>query len=276
MNMNQFFLIIVFGILIIFPIDAQIRYMPEDVDVFNRFLQYSEQGDKSLIHTALFFVDMPYVSGALEGDDVEQLRVNLRELDCVTFVENVLALHLMLQGTERTFANFCDILQGIRYRDGVIDGYLSRLHYFSEWLDNNRKNGIISLPAMTQCLKFNPAVSYMSSNCNSYPALKSNPEWCKRMISIEKGVNQLSLCYVPKQQVKDLGGEIQAGDIIAITTHINGLDVAHTGFAILQNGKAHLLHASYEAKKVIVSDESLHDYLSRRRNHSGIISGRVE
>ena len=271
--MNQLFLFLVVGFFLILPVEAQVLYLPEDTVIFNRFLQYSNNGDHSIERTALFFVNTPYVGGTLEGDDIEQLRVNLRELDCVTFVENVIALQLMLMSGVHTFNNFCSFLQRIRYRDGTIDGYLSRLHYFSEWLVNNRRKGIISLPAMPACLSFNPGVSYMSSNCQAYPALKSNPEFCERMSEIEKSINQSNLCYIPKQQVRDLGANIKTGDIIAITTNINGLDVAHTGFAIIQNDKTLLLHASSNEKKVIVSDETLHDYLARFRNHSGIIIG---
>ena len=274
--MNRLVLFLVLGCFIISSIGAQVRYEPEDVEVFNRFLQYSKQGENSIVHAALFFIDTPYVGGTLEGDEIEQLRVNLRELDCVTFVENVIALHLMLNSGQHTFDNFCSILQRIRYRDGVIDGYLSRLHYFSEWLDNNRLKGIVTLPALPACQSFNPSVSFMSSNCDAYPALKSNPELCKLISSIEKNVNELNLCYIPKQQVKDLGANLSTGDIIAISTLINGLDIAHTGFAFVQNGKTYLLHASSDLKKVVISDETLHDYLARFRNHSGILTGRVE
>ena len=263
----------------IFPVDAQVtqvKYEQEDIAVFNRFLDYSKQGEQSIIRTALFFVDSPYVGGTLEGDDLECLRVNLRELDCVTFVENVISLYLMLKSGQHTFDNFCSILQLIRYRDGVVNGYLSRLHYFSEWLDNNRQMGIISLPSLSGCRSYSPRVSFMSSNCDAYPALKASSELCKQIISIEKSVNMLNLCYIPKMLVSSLSSNIKNGDIIAISTHINGLDIAHTGFAFVQNGNLHLLHASSDEKKVVVSDETLHDYLERYRNHSGIITGRIE
>ena len=264
-----------FTFFITFPITAQVWHLPEDTVIFNRFLQYSKQGEQNIIHISDFFLNTPYAGGTLEGDENERLRVNLRELDCVTFVETVIALHLMLQSDQHTFDNFCNILQNIRYRDGVIDGYLSRLHYFSEWLDNNRQNGIISLPSISTCRSFNPDASYMSKHCDRYPALKTNPEACKQMNAIEKNINQLRLCYIPKEQVKDLGENIQTGDIIAITTNIEGLDVTHTGFALIRNGKAYLLHASSGAKKVIVSDETLHEYLARQRNNTGIIIGRL-
>jgi len=272
---SRSFIFIVLGFFFIFRLDAQIKYLPEDTLVFSRFLQYSEQGTRSIDRTAFFFMNTPYVGGTLEADSEEQLRVNLRELDCVTFVENVIALHLMLQSSRHTFGNFCSILQHIRYRNGVIDGYLSRLHYFSEWLDNNRQKGIISLPAIPACHDYTPEVTFMSTHCDAYPALKTHPEWCRQMIDVEKSIHELKLCYIPKEKLKDSETNIKTGDIIAITTHVNGLDVAHTGLALVQNGRVYLLHASSEAKKVMVSDETLHDYLTLRKNHSGVMVGRI-
>jgi hypothetical protein len=256
-------------------VNAQVRYLPEDTVIFNRFLQYSEQGDNSIISVARFFHGTPYTGGTLEGDDIEQLRVNLRELDCVTFVENVIALQLMMQSGQHTFSEFCRILQKIRYRNGIIDGYLSRLHYFSDWLDNNRIMGIIDLPAIKYCSSITPAVSYMSTHCVAYPALKTNPDWCKKMSAIEKSINELTFCYIPKEKVKDAAANIKTGDIIAITTHKAGMDIAHTGFALIQNGKVYLLHASLDAKKVLISNETLHEYLARIKNHSGVIVARI-
>ena len=258
-----------------FPVNAQVGFLPEDSVVFTRFLQYAKQGDQSVVHTARFFMDVSYLGGTLEGDDAEQLRVNLRELDCVTFVENVSALHLMLRSNNHTFVDFCRILQRIRYRDGVIDGYLSRLHYTSDWLDNNRQKEIVHLPAIPGCRSFAPEVSFMSTHCDAYPALKAHPEWCKQMDALEKNINTLNLCYIPKEQVKNSEKNLRNGDIIAITTHIKGLDIAHIGFALVQNGSVYLLHASSEIKKVVVSNETLHDYLARRKNHSGIIVARI-
>jgi len=269
------FIFIVLGFFFVFRLDAQIKFLPEDTVIFNRFLQYSKQGNRSILHTANFFLNTPYVGGTLEDDGEEQLRINLRELDCVTFVENVTALHLMLQSDRHTFDNFCRILQQIRYRNGVIDGYLSRLHYFSEWLDNNRQKGIISLPAIPACCNFTTKVNFMSTHCDAYPALKNNPEWCRQMTAIEKNIYELKLCFIPKEQLKDSETNLKTGDIIAITTVLNGLDIAHTGIATVHNGRVYLLHASSEIKKVVISDEPLHDYLAKRKNNSGVMVGRI-
>ena len=268
--------VFIFSVCAVLPAKAQDVYCAgEDSLIFERFLQYSQQGDRSIIHTAQFFMGAPYVSGTLEGDSVERLRVNLRELDCFTLVENVIALYLMLQGDDRSFDNFCTHLQRIRYRNGILNGYLSRLHYTSEWIDYNNRKGILNLPKSALSNAFAPNVSFMSSHCDLYPALKTHPSWCAEIRQTEDHINQLQLFYIRKEQVKNAANDICDGDMIAITTHIKGLDVAHVGFALVRNGKIFLFHASSETKKVIVSGETLYEYLMNRKNHSGIIVARI-
>jgi hypothetical protein len=262
------------GIFLLLPVEAQ-QYTQEDLTLFRNFLQYAKDGNNDVIRIARFFAGTPYVGGTLEGDSTERLRINLRELDCMTLTENVIALCLLLQGDEHTFENFCSILQRIRYRNGTLDGYLSRLHYSSEWLHDNRHKGLLELPVLPACLDYVPNVSYMSAHCGMYPALSAHPEWCAGMKSIEQQINKLKFCRIPKQQLESLGNAVQNGDIILITTNISGLDISHMGFALLQNGKTYLLHASSEAKKVVVSKETLYEYLARHKSHSGIIVARI-
>ena len=64
-------------------------------------------------------------------------------MDCTTFVETVLALALADKDKERNFGSFKKALQHIRYRGGVLNGYPSRLHYFSEWIKDNERKGIV-------------------------------------------------------------------------------------------------------------------------------------
>ncbi len=45
-----------------------------------------------MLEIGKFFLGTPYVVGTLETKRGEHLVVNLREFDCVTFVENVVAL----------------------------------------------------------------------------------------------------------------------------------------------------------------------------------------
>ena len=77
-----------------------------------------------------------YVANTLDRNEVEQLVINTKEVDCLTFVEYTLAQALG--------SSFADNLQRIRYRDGIINGYPSRLHYTSDWIDNGLRNGFLT------------------------------------------------------------------------------------------------------------------------------------
>lgn len=58
--------------------------------------------------------------------------------DCTTYVETILALGLAQSAKE-----FEEILDGIRYEDGVID-YLHRNHFTDlQWIPSNVKNGVL-------------------------------------------------------------------------------------------------------------------------------------
>ena len=86
---------------------------------------------------------VPYVAGTLDEGKEEKLIVHLDKVDCTTFVETVLALALADKEKKRNFGSFKKALQHIRYRGGILDGYPSRLHYFSEWIKDNERKGIV-------------------------------------------------------------------------------------------------------------------------------------
>ena len=84
----------------------------------------------------LFFgrqlLGLPYVAHTLEDNPGEQqLIVNLRELDCTTLTENIVALTLCAKAEIYTFAAFLESLETIRYfKNQTFEGYPARLHYF--------------------------------------------------------------------------------------------------------------------------------------------------
>ena len=72
-----------------------------------------------------------------------KLIVNFTQFDCFTFLETVLALaHCFVVGriSPREFRRK---LKFIRYRQGIIAGYSSRLHYFTDWLRDNEQKKIV-------------------------------------------------------------------------------------------------------------------------------------
>lgn len=222
------------------------------------------------------FIGVPYVAHTLEVNDSERLVVNTRELDCTTLVENVTALTLCARQEVYTFRNFTDNLTAIRYHGGVIDGYVSRLHYFTEWIVDNTKKGIVyevqnphSVFKAVQTIN----VGFMSANPEYYKQLKSNPALVGKIRVSEKTINGMKFRYIPKNAItnsKTMRDVIHNGDIIAITCKKAGLDIAHLGFAVWHKDGLHLLNASMIHKKVVEEPMLLSTYLSKHSSHTGI------
>jgi hypothetical protein len=201
----------------------------------------------------------PYVDGTLElYDDREVCSVNLSGLDCVTFFESALAVARMLKRGERTPEALLAAITLMRYRDGRITDYASRLHYMSDWFfDNQAKR-----------------VGFMSAHPEAYRQLKANPEMVGKIARVEADINARATQYLPKGKVAAAGGLLQTGDIVGITTTIDGLDCSHSGLCYRDDGGVvRLLHAS-TTRKAVVLDEDLAIYLAGVSTHTGIMVAR--
>ena len=222
------------------------------------------------------FIGRPYVASTLEGDANERLVVNTRQLDCTTLVESVVALTLCAQSRQYTYFAYKHALVDLRYRGGVIHGYPSRLHYFTEWITDNTRAGVVSEvqspnPPFTavQTVK----VNYMSTHPQSYQALREHPEFVSAISQMERQVSGAKYRYIPKKDVGNsalLRKAVRDGDIIAITCKKPGLDIAHLGFAVWQKDGLHLLNASMVHKKVVLEPMTLYKYLQKHPSHTGI------
>ncbi len=219
-----------------------------------------------------FFLGTPYVAFTLEAPGQECLQVNLRGLDCTTLVENALALSRLVVSKTHDFDTYKNLLTSIRYRNGVLNGYPSRLHYASDWLSDNVQKGFVSFVQLgNNADTLYPNVSYMTSHPDAYAALKADPKLVSVIAEQEARINKMSFIYLPKGNVTEKAACIRNGDIIAISTSYPGLDFAHLGIAVRQKGKIHLLHASSTGKKVLISETPLSVYLAGIKKHSGIV-----
>ncbi len=232
--------------------------------------------EEIVISVGKSFLATPYVAKTLEIDPDESLVINLQGLDCTTFVENVIAFSLMLKNNKDDFDSYTSYLQKIRYKDGILDGYASRLHYFSDWISNNEQKEIIKdITGEIGGIELKKNINFMSTHRELYPFLKDDQNFSKIKKS-ETNINESHFCYLPKDQIKDNENLINSGDIIAITTSIKGLDVSHTGIAIrLQTGRIHLLHASTKGE-VLISEVPLATYLQKLKNNTGIMVSRIQ
>lgn len=222
------------------------------------------------------FIGRPYVAATLEGNDPECLVVNTRQLDCTTLVENVVALTICVQQHNLSYHAFKHALTDMRYRGGVIRGYVSRLHYFTDWIIENTRSGMVHEiqspnPPFTALQKV--SVNYMSQHLQNYEALRKHPEFISDIRQMEQKVSGRQFCYIPKSAVgnsKLLRQVVSDGDIIAITCKKPGLDIAHLGFAVWKNDGLHLLNASQLHKKVVLEPMTLYHYLQKHPSHTGI------
>lgn len=234
----------------------------------------AQETDNNMLKYGFQFLGTPYVAHTLEVNNKEQLIANLREVDCTTFVEYVLAMSLSpVQDREANLlAEFTPNLQKIRYLDGIINGYPSRLHYIADWANNGVKHGFLEdVAAINSPDTIVLSLNFMSSHPQSYKQLASSPENIRKIKEIEKSLSGQVFHYIPKDKLPDNGFPwIKDGDIIAITTNIPGLDVAHLGIACYEGKQLKLLHASSTQKKVVISQGTLAQMLKNNKKFTGV------
>ena len=223
------------------------------------------------------FLNIPYVAHTLEVNPAEQLVVNTRQLDCTTLVETVTALTLCAHQGKRSWNDYLSTLRTLRYRKGKLDGYPSRLHYFSDWIADKTTMSIVKEiqspnPPFSAVQHIN--VNYMSTHPDAYQALKAHPEWVSVIRQQEETLSGTTSRYIPKsalkRNTKALRQAVHDGDIIAITCNKKGLDIAHLGFAVWKKDGLHLLNASQIHKKVVQEPMTLYQYLQKHPSHTGI------
>lgn len=256
---------------------SEISITNEDEKIINDIInKYSEDKNLStgelVIKIGQFFLETPYIAHTLEENLNEHLVVNLREMDCTTFAEYCLALARIIKQKDPKVSNFNKELCKIRYRNGVIENYPSRLHYFSDWIYDNDKKKIIKNITIGEPFKLK--VNFMSEHPKSYLALKLNPGFIEQIKQQEKAISTRDFRYIPKAKLHLSEKKIKNGDIIGITTSINGMDIMHVVIAIWQKGKLHILHASQSHEKVLISEETLEEYLANRNKATGIMVAR--
>lgn len=269
--------IIVFGCIFL-SANAQPQYTKADSTKIVNWLSEAQSlpdNTNLMLHFANKFIDVPYVAHTLEVNDRERLVVNLRQLDCTTYVENVLAFALCAKRHLCSFKDFCEMLKQIRYIKGYI-GYTTRQHYFSVWIEDNTSDGFVNEvqepnPPFTKVQRVN--VGYMTSHVQSYKMLNNHREWVPYIRKQEQAITGKEYRYIPKSVVGNnelMKKAVRSGDIIAIVTQLGGLDIAHVGIAVWHKDGLHMINASSLHKKVIDEPKTLFQYLQNHKSHLGI------
>lgn len=266
------------------------QYTTEDSLRVMTLLQAAEQeaaGDTTAGQTLLRIgraiekMNIPYVAHTLEPNDQERLIVNLRELDCTTFVESALALTLCVRSHRTTFSDYCRILQKIRYWQGRAPQYVRRLHYFTSWIEDNTTMDLVrELQAPNPPFTAVQTVQahYMTHHVDRYRMLTVNPQDVPLIREMERRIEGKKYRYIPKQQLynnRQLRKTIHDGDIIVIITNIKGLDTQHIGIAAWHADGLHLLNASSIHHRVIEEPMTLRQYLYKQPTMPGIRIVRV-
>ena len=224
---------------------------------------------------------IPYVAKTLEVNKQEKLVVNLSQLDCTTYVENVLAIYLCIKNGKTSVDDYAHYLRMVRYQNGEVS-YTARQHYFTDWIYENTQKGFveeIQSPnppfSATQTLR----IDFMSTQASLYPMLKDNPQMIERIAKTEQLLSGKKFSYIPKSAIhntKLLRSAIHDGDIIAITTSKAGLDTSHIGIAVWHKDGLHMLNASQIHKKVVEEPMTLYQYMQKHPSQTGIRIVRVK
>ncbi len=249
---------------------------PQDSLLFIEKQQLAAKDSSSIARTmtiARSFLGAPYVHGCLECGKEEKLTVNLREMDCWTFVENSIAIALTYDDSYSFYKSF---LQQLRYWGGHVDGYGSRIHYFTGWLLQAEKCGIIEdLSASMGGVPYTKKVGYITARPEKYPKINNEKVYLD-LKKAEKRINAHKWYYIPQDRIARMEHLIQDGDLVCLTSAKADLDIAHQGFAVKQHGRVYLMHASSLSKKVIIARQPLAQYVAAQRGQTGIMVARLK
>lgn len=222
---------------------------------------------------ALYFVGTPYVAGLLDRPEQETLVTSFDGFDCVLLVETAVAAARGIRDQDYSYDRFLDELLRLRYRSGVMDGYCSRLHYFSEWIRDNERRGTVR--NITQDLggdRLDKVLDFMSSHRASYPRMVDNDSLFAGIVAMESSIAGAQLYYIPQDRIESVYSRLQSGDIIATATSVGGLDVSHSGLVYRDGDAVGFLHAS-TAGGVMVSPDLQH-YVQNIDIQIGIVVAR--
>jgi hypothetical protein len=262
---------------------AQTIFSDEDVEICNSKFEYAASEvlyEKSIgdviVEIGKTSLGVDYEAHTLEQGDEEKLIVHLTGLDCYTFFESSLVFARCIKKGKTTFEDFKDELQNVRYREGIIDGYPSRLHYASDWMFDNARRGIVKdVTKEIGGQLYDKEINFMSEHSDSYKRMKDQPDVITQIERIERDINSRSKYYVPENKIEHVESDIQNGDIVLITADLEGLDISHTGIAVRkENGSIHFMHAPLKGKKVQITSEPLSDYIKNVKRHTGIMIAR--
>ena len=246
---------------------------PEDMVLAERVMEelapHAAEGTAELmVRTAEMLIGQQYVAGTLDEQSREQLCLYLTRIDCILFVESCLGLARTVH-SGGDFEAYADEIRHLRYRDGKTDAYADRLHYTTEWARQGVARGVLQdVTKELGGVPFDHPVSYMSAHPDAYPRMSEADLAAIR--EVERSINASPSLYIPKNSLTRALKGIRSGDILCFTSRIEGLDIAHVGIAVVQDGTVGFIHASTGAMEVVLEPKPLGDYLQGKKGMTGL------
>jgi hypothetical protein len=218
--------------------------------------------DERMVYYSERFLGAPYVLDCeAEGEcgryETQPL-MNLKQLNCMTYCEIVMALALS-DFYEETF----NVLQHIRYRQGLMS-MATRNHYtMVDWL-----------PANEWCLED------VTERVGGKDAVASTRTISHKKFFQGKGIDDLPLIYpdrtvtrhyIPLLKLGLHEKELHAGDVVALIQDKPDIFSAHMLLIVKKDGQTFFRHASLSAGKVL--DQPFQEYIdaiSKKPRYQGM------
>jgi hypothetical protein len=200
----------------------------------------------------------------VEANNIDPLPVklinsDLRYLDCMTYVEHVLAL-AACQKPDYKYEFLLRLIDIKFNANGRPLMNHHRKHFTSVWADRNEAKGYVKNVAKAHPLAQQKVVTLNKVGKNRTFYVKD-----RFMISEKpQTVWYFSRDTLLKKEIK-----LESGDIIAMVTGKEGLDVTHMGFYIEKDNKPLLRHASYTKNEIV--DEDFYEYFKNHKSARGIM-----
>ncbi|MBX3102062.1 MAG: DUF1460 domain-containing protein [Bacteroidetes bacterium] len=219
------------------------------------------------------FAGTPYGSGG-KGSQKGQTLVNLEQMDCLTYVENLLALYITRRMlayphaavTARDTLNlFARNLNYIRYDRGINCEWEDRLFYFTGAMAQLAGFGILDDVSAIAGEPYTKRIHYVSSHRSSYPGIRN---WAQ-VLRLEQELSSLRRSWYPTAQLGRYQLIARDGDIIAFASTLEGLDISHVGFVLRDTDGSLWLNHSSSVSKRIECQQDLCEYLAGRKTVNG-------
>ncbi|MFN2601563.1 MAG: N-acetylmuramoyl-L-alanine amidase-like domain-containing protein [Gemmatimonadaceae bacterium] len=217
-----------------------------------------------------------YIKAGGNPSGLEPLALSLTKFDCVTLVESCLAVaRASANSANPSWEQFAHEIERMRYRGGKREGYASRLHYFSEWITDGEKRGLVhDLGKELGGVNDTRPLRFMTEHRSSYPALADDGIY-RAIGEMERSLDNNPRYVVMAERIPQVVDRIETGDVLAFATSTPGIDVSHAAYAYRgSDGILRVLHAPLSGGAVEITHTTLPEYVSAIRHATGVLVAR--